>query len=360
MAERRVTLVDIAQVAGVSVSTVSRALGDHPRISEATRDLVVHAAEQLQYVPNQAARSLVMRATRTFGLLIPDVTDPLYGQVIAGFEQEAAAGGYTLTVANGFADPARERRALRLFTAQRADGIALMSSVLDQQHVVDYVRPTPVVFINGENLRLAGYDSDLPNGCIRADDVSGIDAVVEHLLAGGHRRIGYFNGPQVASNISRRDAIIRALKRAGVRERLQQFSAAPHGWHAAAEIAARVVQDLPDALICFDDKLALAMMDALRAFGVRVPDDIALVGFDDIPFAALSNPRLTTVAQPSDEMGRRAVGMLVQALVTGQPLAPSTALPVRFVVRESSAPRPAVDSDLLATASHAAATGAYA
>lgn len=333
---RRVTLEDVAQVAGVSAATVSRALGDDPRISARTRQIVRRTAEQLRYVPNAAARSLVMRATQTLGLMIPDMTDPLNGQVATAFEQEALARGYVVMVASGFADPDRERAALHVCTTQRAAGIALMGSVLDQQEVIAAAAPDLVVFVGSEHLGLAG-STDLPVGCIRADEASGVEAMVAHLIEGGRRRIGYVNGPQVFSNITRRDATFRAIAAGGIEGRQRHYYGGEDGWLNGTAIATRVAQDKADAVVCYDDKLALSVMDGLRQLGVRVPEDMAVVGFDDIPFAALANPRLTTVAQPSAEMGRRAVQMLLAAIERGS-LPASEVHPVRLVIRESSGP----------------------
>ena len=333
MPARRVTIEDVARVAHVSAATVSRALQGNPVISPRTQALVVHAAHRLGYVPNQAARSLVVRSTRTLGLLIPDATDPIHGQVAAGFEQEAGAHGYSVILASGFGEATREQRALRLFTVHRADGIALMGSVLRQRDVRAAARPGHVVFINSEHPGLSGYQGDLPAGCIRADDVSGIEAVVTHLVERGYRRIGYAGGRATASNITRRDAALRALREMGVGT-LRQY-AGPDNWQAGGAVASEIAHDRPDAVICYDDKLALHTMDALRALGIRVPRDIAIVGFDDIPFARISNPRLTTVAQPSAEMGRRAAAILLRAIETGE-MPRSVMLPVQLMVRESS------------------------
>src|SRR6266849_1625783 len=327
---RRATLADVAQVAGVSPATVSRALKDDRRISLKTREVVARAAEQLSYVPNQAARSLVMRATRTLGLLVPDVTDPLHGQIIAAFEQEATGRGYSVSIANGQTDPARERRSIEGFTAQRADGVALVGSILRQREIVEALHPTPVVFINSEHLSLASQGADLPNGCIRADEARGVEGLVRHLVEQGCRRLGYFTGPSTASNVTRRVVAARAVQAAArdtdVEPRLRQYTAGPDGWRSGKSLATPILQDRSHPL---------AVIDALRDVNLRVPADVAVVGFDDIPFAALANPRLTTVAQPSGEMGRLAAAMLLEALEHGQ-IPPSVTLPVELMIRESS------------------------
>lgn len=332
---RHVTLRDVAKVAGVSPATVSRALANDERISSETRDLVVRAAEQLGYVPNIAARSLIVRATKTLGVLIPDVTDPMHGQFVTGSEQAAASLGYTVILANGFRDSDREQQGLRIFASHRVDGVALMGSVLDQHEVRTAFRRVPIVFVNGENLGLAGYRSELPAGCLRADDVGGLEAMMGHLFQQGCRTFAYVNGPQGASNVTRRDTIQRCVLEAGVKEGLTQHVGGLEGWPSAAKLASKIVVSKPDAVVCYDDKLALSTIDALRGLGVRVPDDIAVVGFDDIPFASLANPRLTTVAQPAAHMGQLAVEMLMGA-IHGEGLPASTTVRVRLVERESS------------------------
>jgi LacI family transcriptional regulator len=259
----------------------------------------------------------------------------MHGQVAMAVEQAASTQGYTVLLANGFTDPTHERRALEVFTAQRVDGIVLVGSMLSPQETLALVTPSPVVFIAGENISLAGYKNDLPVGSIRVDDVSGIEAVVAHLRACGYRRIAYVNGPDVASNVTRRDVALRTLAGAGLNGALFPYPGGVESLGAQNAAVAAVATERPEALICYDDVVALGMMDALRRSGLRAPNDVAIVGFDDIPFAGIANPRLTTVAQPSEEVGRTAVGMLLTALKTGE-LPSSIVLPVRLIVRESS------------------------
>jgi LacI family transcriptional regulator len=266
------------------------------------------------------------------------VADPVHAQIAMAVEQAASSEGYTVLFANGDSDPVQERQALTVFTAQRTDGIVLVSSMLSPQEANWLVSPIPVVYVTGENVSLAGYKSELPAGSIRSDEVSGIEAIVEHLRALGHQRVGYVNGPDLASNATRRDAALRSLSGVGITCALYPYLGGVESLGALNSTVSTVVTDRPDALICYDDVEALGVMDALRDRGLRVPDDIAIVGFDDIPFAGISNPRLTTVAQPSEEVGRRAFGMLLAALKNGE-LPPSIVLPVTLVVRESTTKR---------------------
>ncbi|MDB5058722.1 MAG: transcriptional regulator, LacI family [Chloroflexi bacterium] len=333
--ERRARLEDVARLAGVSPTTVSRALRNDARISENTRVSVQHAANRLGYIPDARASSLRGRATSTIGLLLPDVADPMHGQFAMAVEQAASAQGYTVLLANGISDPVQERQALQVFTAQRADGIVLVGSMLSPQEAKSLVGPCPVVLVGGENVSLAGYKNELPTGSIRVDDISGMVAVVEHLRECGYTRVAYVNGPDLASNFTRRDAALSALANAGITSALYPYPGGVESLGALNATVSTLVADRPQALICYDDVEALGIMDALRSRGVRVPDDIAIVGFDDIPFAGIANPRLTTVAQPSEEVGRSAFAMLLAGLKTGE-LPPSISLPVRLMVREST------------------------
>jgi LacI family transcriptional regulator len=335
---RRVTLHDVATDAGVSTSTVSRALSGDPRIGMATRTRVEYVATRLGYVPNQAARSLVLRTTRTLGLLVPDMTDPIHGQAVAGFEDEAALSGYTVIMANGFGNTNREARALQVFARHQADGIVILGGMLDQRQVLASVNPSRVVFVDGENPNLATSITDLPLGCIRADEPAGMASLVAHLMAEGRQHLVFVAGPPGASTLIREMAARRTLAANGLDRQLRVYSGALINPSTAGAFAREMADDPPDAVVCYDDKLALIVMDALRSLGLRVPEDVAITGFDDIPFAALSNPRLTTVAQPAAEMGREAVRMLLTAIDTGD-MPPSMHLPVQLVIRESSCSR---------------------
>jgi DNA-binding LacI/PurR family transcriptional regulator len=329
---RHITLRDIARLAGVSPATVSRSLRDDHQISEATRVRVSEIADRLGYVPDAAARSLAIRASRAFGLLVPDSTDPLHGQVVAGFERAADEAGYAVIVADGLGRASREGRAIREFVAHRADGIAAWGSVLDPDSVLAMAGPSPVVMVSSERLTPDGVPPDPPTGALRTDEQDGIRQVIEHLVGGGRRRIGYVGAPRGGSNHVRREAV-----RDEVAARLGSPAVMLPEWAPGeqAMISERVVEGDLDAVVCYDDRVALHLLDGLRSLGVAVPGGVAVTGFDDIAFAAISNPRLTTIAQPAFDMGGLAVAWLLAA-IGGAGLPASTRLPVRLVVRESS------------------------
>jgi len=332
---RRVKLSDVARAVNVSDSTASRALSDDPRISRATRLAVKAAAAELDYVPNAAARSLRKRHTLTLGLLIPDLRDPVHGQIASGFEEEAGRNGFSVIMVAGDSQPARERVALKVFAEHGADAVAIVSSAISPREARERVDPARLVLVQPDHRTLPRRPGVAVPGVILTDDAGGVRAAIAYLVDCGYRRIAYVEGPAGATNTLRAEAVAATLHERGVAGRLKTFPATGETWRAPAALAATIAADLPEALVCYDDKLALALMDALRDAGIRVPDDVAIVGFDGIPFTAISNPRLTTVATPAGDMGRQAAASLIRAIREGAPPDGLVVSP-ELIVREST------------------------
>jgi LacI family transcriptional regulator len=333
----RPRLIDVATRAGVSLATASRALSNDPRISAPTRAAVKTAAEELGYVPNVVARNLRTQRTRTLGLVIVDLSDPFHGMVAQGFEMAAGEAGYTVIFASGLSDPVRERRAMNVFAEHGTDGIALVSSVLDPREAWSLAVPGRLMLVQPDHRTLAPGREPLPDGVVLSDDVSGVEQIVDHLIERGYRDIGYVGAGVIPSNAVRRETAVRRLHHHGVRRQLRKFQAGINGYRSPEAVAAIIEQSLPEALICYDDKLALALLDALRGRGISVPEHVAIVGFDDVPFARIANPRLTTVTTPTEELGRVAAHGLIGAIQTGR-MPPATLLPVHLAARESTPP----------------------
>ena len=335
--ERRVVLADVARLAGTSEATASRALKHDPRIGEATRAAVHAAALKLGYVPNAAARSLRARRTHILGLLLDDLADPVHGKVAAGFEEAAAGQGYAVFIMTGLHDPDREQRALTAFVEHRADGIVVASCVSDPADVLARVPADRVVFVQPDYPALADGREPPARGVLRTDDEAGVVATVRHLVERGYRRLAYVGPGDTASDAMRRAAAAGTFERLG-HGPIRFIDAGVDGWRDASAVAQVIVADPPEAVLCYDDKLALALLDALRSTSLVVPDDLALVGFDGIPAAHQSSPRLTTVDVPSVEVGRRAVEMLMASVRDGR-MPVSEVLPVTLVIGESTPQR---------------------
>ncbi|HEY7522661.1 MAG TPA: LacI family DNA-binding transcriptional regulator [Candidatus Limnocylindrales bacterium] len=336
--ERRVVLADVARAAETSQATASRALQDDPRIGESTRSAVQAAARKLGYVPNAAARSLRARRTHILGLLLDDLADPVHGKVAAGFEEAAAGQGYAVFMMTGLHDLEREQRALTAFIEHRADGIAMASCITDPADVHRRFPKGRVVFVQPDYPALAGGAEPPSRGVLRTDDLAGVAATVRHLVEQGYRRL-CFVGPATNSSGSLRRATASATLEALGHGPMRSIDTPLDAWRDATAVAREIAADPPEAVLCYDDKLALALMDALRSTRIEVPDDLALAGFDGIPAARQSNPRLTTVDVPSVEVGRRAAEMLMAAARGTMPA--SEIVPVSFVVGDSTPPRDA-------------------
>lgn len=335
--ERRVVLADVARLAGTSEATASRALKHDPRIGEATRAAVHAAATKLGYVPNAAARSLRAQRTHILGLLLDDLADPVHAKVAAGFEEAAAAEGYAVFIMTGLHDPEREQRALTAFVEHRADGIVVASCVSEPADVLARVRADRVLFVQPDYPALADGAEPPDHGVLRTDDTAGVTATMRHLVERGYRRIAYVGPDGWASNSWRRTAAADTLEGLG-HGPIRFIDAGVDGWRDASALARTLAEDPPDVVFCYDDKLALALLDALRSTNLVVPDDLALAGFDGIPAAHQSWPRLTTVDVPSVVVGRRAAEMLMASIREGR-MPVSEVLPVRLVIGDSTPPR---------------------
>ncbi|MBL8583831.1 MAG: substrate-binding domain-containing protein, partial [Rhizobiaceae bacterium] len=211
--------------------------------------------------------------------------------------------------------------------------IAFCSTPVSPVEAKAEVQPAHAVFIMAEDLGPLAIDGS-PMGRIRADDEHGIRQLIGHLVETGSRRLSYVNGPDIPSNRLRRDAVLKSLEELGIEPRIREY------WTSLDRedldnVARLVARERPDALICYDDKMALHLMDALRGEGLIVPDDVAVTGFDGIPFAAIANPRLTTVVQPAELLGEMAANALFDAIETGKPPTDVT-VPVSLAVRVSS------------------------
>jgi LacI family transcriptional regulator len=353
------TITDVARRANVSTATVSRVLSGGGARDE-TRDRVLAAVQELGYRPSGVARSLRQRATRTLGLIVSDIENPFFPELVRTVEDAAREHGYAILLCNASEDPEREAGYLELLVDRRVDGVVIAASNLGTRHR-DWLlaAPLPIVLVNSVDQAI-----DLPT--IASDSVLGGRLAAEHLLALGHRRFGVVTaGPRNLDAPDRLMGARAALRNAGI------ASGAGHvvieeptvagGQRAAASILA--TDPTVTAIVAYNDLMAIGSMRAVRAGGRRVPDDVSVVGFDDVDLAAFVDPPLTTVAQQTGEMGRWAIDQLTSRLGRsirggdppsgiGDPLsaagdpaglgpAPHVVLPVRLVARGSTGPAPA-------------------
>ncbi|HEU4630362.1 MAG TPA: LacI family DNA-binding transcriptional regulator [Gemmatimonadaceae bacterium] len=330
----RVTIRDVATRAGVSVATVSRVFNDSGPVHEETRRRIREAARELRYAPNSAARSLSTRRTSTLGVLLPDLHGEFFSEIIRGIDLTAQRRHHHLIVSSSHNHRSEVAAALRAMRG-RVDGLILMSPAVDAETLVAEL-PVPdtlrVVLLNCA-VRDPRFDG------LEIDNIGGARAVVEHLTGCGHRRVAMILGPARNHDADeRRRGYRAALRAAGLEPRPEwehsgDFTDAA-GYQAAAALLRLVPR--PTAIVAANDAMAIGALSAVREAGLRVPEDMAVVGFDDVPIARYVHPPLTTVRVGIGELGARAAETLLEALAEGEAHRPRhVVVPTTLVVRDS-------------------------
>ncbi|ADB48565.1 LacI family DNA-binding transcriptional regulator [Conexibacter woesei] len=328
-----VTSRDIAREIGLSQSTVSRALRGDPRVTPATRERVREAAERLRYVPDAAARTLTTGRTQIVGVVVADITNPFYPEIVEVLHGELGQEGYATVLLN---EPRADDLAGQL-RGRSVDGLIVVSALLDEQFARQLSRlGMPVVLLNRDV-------DDTAVDCVVSDNVAGGALAADHLLALGHRRIGLVAGPANTSTARDRERGMRqALAQHGVPlddslRRSGSFS--HHSGHQGCLELLRLPQP-PTALVCASDVVAFGALDAAKRLGVAVPERLAVVGYDDVAMAGWEAFSLTTIRQPMAQMARRAVQLLMERLRPGtsgeEPQ--REVFPPHLVKRETTAP----------------------
>lgn len=332
-ASARVTVRDVARAAGVSQPTASLVLGNHPtaRVAAATRERVLAAAGALGYRPNVVARGLARGRSFALGVIVPDLRNPFFADVVSGAERVAGAAGYALLLCGAAERPAGEH--LETLVSRQIDGViidAVNAAALD----VNALRGVNVVLVDEPSERWPGVASDALDAGRQAGS---------HLLALGHRRMAFI-GPAVDVHAfrMRERGFVQRLREAGISLPTGMLRRAPATVRGGDEAMRALIAERsrPTAVFCANDLIALGALKRCAAAGVRVPLDLSLVGCDDIEMATLVTPELTTVSVPARELGARAARLLVRQLAGEAPRLGRGLLPVRLVARGTSGPAP--------------------
>src|SRR5919112_1452818 len=329
-----VTLRDVARVAGVHPATVSRALNEETRglVNEETARRVLKAAEKLRYQPNPIARGLKTNQSYTIGVLIPDLTNPLFPPILRGIEDRLETGGYTPLIANTDNDPERELLDSQTMRARQVDGIIAATARRDHRlHDALLEAGIELVLVNRRQ-------EQIPVSSATADDRMGMRLAVEHLLSLGHTRIAHLGGPlDYSTGLDRHDSFHETMRAAGLEP--------GPGLVLVAEAfteseGARLLADGRDfsAVAAANDLLALGCYDVFAERGVRCPEDISVVGFNDTPFAARFQPPLTTIHIPHYEIGKAAAQLILERLQDAEAPPHEVRLQPSLVVRMSTGP----------------------
>jgi DNA-binding LacI/PurR family transcriptional regulator len=337
--DRPATIRDVARRAGVSHQTVSRVINGSPKVADATRERVLAAVEELGYVPSPMARGLISNRTHSLGVVADDISDGFFARMVAGAEAEARRRGYYLMIASVEPDD-DERGYLRLMLERRVEGLILARPSVP-------VAPSELVAASNAGVPLVAVgSSDLPGfPVVDVDNRQGGYDATRHLLVRGHRRIATIVGPRDwPSAAARLEGYRKALHEAGLPEDPVLVEYAP-AWslESGRAAATRLLDRGADltALFAHSDRLALGAIRRFRETGLRVPDDVSVVGYDDLPVADYVEPPLTTVHQPMQEVGALAASLLLDQLTGVATLeAGARLLPAVLVARHTVASPP--------------------
>jgi DNA-binding LacI/PurR family transcriptional regulator len=332
-----VSIKDIARLAGVSHSTVSRALHKSPLIPAKTAQRIQRIAQEQGYTASAVARSLVTRRTQAIGVVVTSIADPFNGDVVAGIEEVANERSYSVILATSQADPDRELAVVRACQERRVDGILVASSRVGALYVPLLSElEVPIVLLNNQHQGDFAYS-------VRIDNIHGMRLATEHLLDLGHSQIAYVGDRFGLHSDEERFAGYRQAlegRRISLNEALvvRGDGKADEGGTALDRLLKSTVK--PTAVACYNDVTALGLMHHAEELGISVPEELSVTGFDDIPFAAFTRPSLTTVRQPRRDMGRRAMRLLF-ALLDGEAAEKTSVINGELIVRGSTAPRSA-------------------
>jgi LacI family transcriptional regulator len=307
----RVTISDVAKEAGVSIMTVSRVINNKGEISDTTRQHVLKVIERLDYRPSSIARSLATKRTGTLGLVVPDIANPFFSDLALGAEDKAYAEGYNIFLCNTKEDSQREVATLESLAEKRVDGLIICGSRLVDDVLRTALEHHPVVVL--VNRQLPDYDT----GLVCVDDLAGGRMATEHLLQSGHRAIGFLAGPPISYSGRQRAVGYRAaIDAAGLPYNAAWVRHCSSGVVSGREVGTALLTDHPEltALFCYNDLVAVGVLQACADLGHRVPDDVAIVGFDDIFLAALVTPPLTTCHTPRYKLGVQVMDMLLDRI----------------------------------------------
>jgi LacI family transcriptional regulator len=326
------TIHQVASRAGVSTTTVSRTINTPALVDADTAEKVWAAIEELEYYPNGQARSLVSGRTRLLGLIVSDITNPFFPEVIKGFEDVAAEQGYDILIGSTDYDARKMSSCVRRMLERRVDGVAILTSEMDN-HLIDRLarRDVPMVFLD-----VGAPGKGIANIVVNYEQ--GINEAVDHLYDWGHRRIGFVTGPpHLKSAQIRRTAFLRSLSRYGIHEDGDLVVEGDHKMEGGLLAIARLLQlsDPPTAVMASNDLTAIGMIRGIHRAGLSVPGDISVIGFDDIWLARFTDPPLTTIRLSRTELGQQAFHALVPDAEKPDPQASQT-VDTHLIVRETT------------------------
>jgi LacI family transcriptional regulator len=332
--KKRSTLADVAKIANVSMMTASRAINGKPGLSEDLRERILEIAANLGYRPNIIARGLATSKTCFIGLIVPDITNPFFGQIVRGVENAAFENGYNLFLVDTNEDLVRETSALDSLWQNDIDGLILCSSRLPEADLISQINRFPAVVLVNRELQ-----ENLPNlTTINLNDFEGAQIATRYFLQHNRKHVGYIGGPlNSVSNQRRLSGFLNVLKTSGnvdVNNFLDDNVPDTNGgWLAALNLL--IKNPNLDAVFAFNDLMAVGAMQALQEVGKRIPEEIAIIGVDDIPLATIIHPQLSTLHVDLQNIGKVALQSLLN-LVSDSPAPTNLIIDLELFLRDSS------------------------
>ncbi len=330
-----ISIRDVAQRAGVSIATVSRAVNHIPTVNAELARRVWEAIEEVGYLPNTQARALVSGRSRMLGLIVSEITNPFFPELVQEFENLAVAQGYEVLIGSTNYEPVRTESLIRRMLQRNVDGVAVMTFGIEEELVQKLVeREFPLVFVD------AG--PDLPNiRVVKVDYGEGIRQAVQHLAALGHRQIAFISGPlRLRSAVARRDAFLKSMAELGLTVPAEHMVEGEHTMEGGIAAMERILalDNLPTGIMCSNDMTAIGVLHALYRTPYKVPTDISVVGFDDIHLAQFMLPPLTTVQMSCKHLAFAAVEGLRAGIEANcaESRKKEWRIPTQLVVRQSS------------------------
>ena len=326
-------ILDVAKHAGLSVASVSRVLSGLPGVSESTRKRVMDAVDALGYRPNLAARRLRSRRTDTLGLIVSDIRNPYFMEVSRAVEDVAYANGMRVMLCNADEDPEKENFYLEMMRDENVAGVILSPTLALLSHYQSTDFPFPVVLVDR-------CESDTDADAVLLDNTDAAQRLIRHLVDAGHRRIAFFYGAASATGRQRLQGYQEALSAAGLTPLTQALKPTTDEAFAAMREFLRKNTQLPDAIVASSGLILLGLVQALREANLRFPEDIALAGFDDMPWTRVVTPAITVMAQPTYDIGRSAIELLLARIAQPEQAVRRIVLRGELLVRGSSTRHP--------------------
>lgn len=324
----------MAQLSGISKTTVSRVINNKGYVSEEKKALVLKAMEELEYHPNLSARRLRGQLTTTIGVIVPKITNPFFSYLVDAIEEAAYEKGYQVLIFQSNEDPKKELAFLNLLKTKQVDGV-IMTAVENQwSKVKSFIKHGPIVLCN-----VYIDKSKVPT--VRLNQYKGTYDGIKHLIERGHRRIAYCTGgffKKEGKGKERNQGYQKALEEAGILINPNWVFINQHSIEDGQQLLRKILEmkERPTAVFTGSDEVASGMIAEASAHGIRIPDDLAIMGFDDQPIARVVSPKLTTIKQPVDQLGEKAVEIIIEKLNNVESLDEYYELPIELIIRQST------------------------